>query len=62
MRWRAYVPGAGRFETIGVGVSAPGAGALASVSASEKAAKGASAPFVFMRRAVNSTPLSASGR
>ena len=60
MRWSAYVPGAGRFETAGVGVSAPSA--LASVSAREKAAKGASAPFVFMRRAVNSTPLSASAR
>ena len=42
--------------------SAPGAGALASVSASEKAAKGASAPLVFMRRAVNSPPLAAPGR
>ena len=59
MRWSAYVPGAGRFETVGVGVSRPSR-ALASVSAREKAAKGASAPFAFMRRAVNSTPLSAS--
>ena len=57
MRWSAYVPGAGRFETAGVGVCA---GALASVSARKKAAKGASAPFAFVRRAINSTPLSAS--